>query len=459
MTFFRNLFPRAFYVNLGWATFTYGAVQVLRLINNVVLSRLLTPPLFGMMLIVNTIRTGVELLSDVGISQNIIRHRRGDDPVFYDTAWTVQAIRGVLLGTACFFSAKLVAQLFDSPGLAQILPVVSLFFVFQGLDSVSRSLLQKGLAVDKLSKFELISAALSVAIHIILALISPTIWALILGSIFTGAVSLIGTYMLMPGLRHRFIIDRPNLRELLQFGRWIFVSSLIYFVAMNFDRLYFARHITLTQLGIFGIARTLSDMLSVFVTHASSLILFPMVAAMRGSAADIRGKLLRGRRLLLLATAIGLAGFTAVSDRVVGILYDPRYAEAGLLLPVLALGTWFAILSSINDSIMIGLGHSKISAAGNFAKLVSYIIGVPLALAWRGLDAAIIVLSAGEMVRYLTLWVASRREGLGFARNDAVLTIVLLAGVVLFRLAFQALGLTSGIEGLFPFIFSLLGTA
>ena len=450
-----RIVPRSLFIKLGWTTFSYGTAQVLRLLNNIILARLLAPPLFGLMLIVNTIRTGIELLSDVGINQNIIRHERGDTPIFYDTAWTLQALRGIVLAAICFLSGGVAARYFGVPELATILPVASLFFLFTGFDSVARFLLQKKLAIARFSLFEITIAVLSLLIHVALALITPTIWALILGSVFAGAITLVASFLLMPGIRHRFVIDRPSLRELLLFGRWIFVSSIIYFAAMNFDRLYLAKHISLGLLGVFGIARTLADTISLFVNRCSSMILFPLVAAMRGTGPEIRGRLRNGRRTLLLATAIGLAGFTALGDRIVGLLYDARYAEAGLMLPVLAIGTWFAVMSSINDSILIGLGHPRLSAAGNAAKLLAYVVGVPIALT-RGLDAAIVALSIGEIARYLTLWISSRGEGLGFARDDLPLTLVFLGCTVAFRTLLHAAGLTSGLDGLFPFAFALL---
>src|SRR5207245_2219065 len=63
--------PKSMVVRLGWVTFSYGTVLFLRLLNNVILARILAPPILGLMAIVNAIRTGVELLSDVGIMQNI----------------------------------------------------------------------------------------------------------------------------------------------------------------------------------------------------------------------------------------------------------------------------------------------------------------------------------------------------------------------------------------------------
>ena len=53
------------------------------------------------MAIVNSLRTGVDLVSDVGISQNIIHNKNADDPRFYNTAWTLQLIRGFVLWVAC----------------------------------------------------------------------------------------------------------------------------------------------------------------------------------------------------------------------------------------------------------------------------------------------------------------------------------------------------------------------
>src|SRR4051795_12890818 len=109
--------PKSMVVRLGWLTASYGTVQLLRLLNNVILARLLAPPIFGLMALVNAIRTGVELLSDVGIIQNIVSSPRGTEPDFYDTAWTLQAARGLVLAILCMVLAVPIARFFDYPEL------------------------------------------------------------------------------------------------------------------------------------------------------------------------------------------------------------------------------------------------------------------------------------------------------------------------------------------------------
>ncbi|QNP43105.1 oligosaccharide flippase family protein [Sphingomonas daechungensis] len=95
-----NVISKTMAARIGWTSVVFGANQVLRLLNNVLLARLLAPSLFGLMTIVNAIRVGVELLSDLGINQNIVSSPQGHTKDFYDTAWTLQVLRG------CFLAAS-----------------------------------------------------------------------------------------------------------------------------------------------------------------------------------------------------------------------------------------------------------------------------------------------------------------------------------------------------------------
>lgn len=442
--------PREMMARLGWTTTGFGIVQVLRFANNVILARLLSPPLLGLMLIVNSIRTGVELLSDVGINQNIISNRQGHRPEFYDTAWTIMVIRGVVLGAACFATAGFFARFFEKPELATILPVIALVFVFTGFQSASTALLQKQGSVARISTVEVCVALISLAVHVGLALVTPTIWALVLGSVITSGTSLVASYLIIPGVRHRFIIDRASAREIIFFGKWIFISSIIYFLAMNYDRLYFAKQIPLALLGVYAIARSMADMLTNLVDRIGNMVLFPHVASMQSTAPEVRARLLHSRRTMVLVVALGLACFVAVSDVVIRLLYDSRYETAAEILPLLLLGVWVSILCKVNDSVLLGVAQPAYTAIANAAKLITFVIGVPIAFHYFGLMAAIVVLNAGEVVRYVMLWAFSRRSHLAFGRDDLALTILFLFAIFLLRELLAAMGLTGGIDSLFP---------
>lgn len=73
------------------------AGQVLRLVSNLIMTRLLVPEMFGVMAVANTVIIGLALCSYIGLHHNIIQSSRGDDPDFLNTAWTMQVIRGVYI--------------------------------------------------------------------------------------------------------------------------------------------------------------------------------------------------------------------------------------------------------------------------------------------------------------------------------------------------------------------------
>src|ERR1700722_3775887 len=77
-----------------WTIVQYGAAQGLRLVNSVILTRLLFPEAIGQMTLVTTLIVGITLLSDIGLAPSVIQSQRGDEPDFLNTAWTLQAIRG-----------------------------------------------------------------------------------------------------------------------------------------------------------------------------------------------------------------------------------------------------------------------------------------------------------------------------------------------------------------------------
>jgi O-antigen/teichoic acid export membrane protein len=437
---------------LGWASTTFGLMQVLRLANNVALARLLAPSLFGLMTIVNAIRFGVELLSDLGINQNIVSSEKGHTRDFYDTAWTLQVIRGVLLAIICLALAGPLSRYFEQPELAVILPVTSLMFIFGGFAATSSALLQKQINIVRLSLFELCGLTLTVIVQVGLAIYSPTIWALVIGSVVGTAISLVSSYLIIPGMHHRLFIDKAAARQVINFGKWIFLSSIIYFLAMNFDRLYFAKQITLDQLGVYSIARALSEMFSQFTVRASNLLIFPSVAAWQMSGPEVRQRLLRGRRLVLFVAALGLGGFASISDLIIQLLYDDRYLEAGTILPLLVLGVWFAVLCTVNDSIMLGTKKPAYPAVSSGAKLLFYFVAIPAAFFSLGFMAAVLVLSVGEVIRYLVLWTFSRRKHLAFGRDDLALTIVFGGSILLFREILSLAGLTGGITTLYPIL-------
>ena len=118
-----------------WAVLGFGGGQILRLLGNLVLWRLLYPEAFGLMAIVNVFMLGLLMFSDVGIGPSIIQNERGDDPRYLHTAWTIQVVRGLVLFAVAAAAAVPLSRFYHEPELARLIPVVAVSSILSGFNS------------------------------------------------------------------------------------------------------------------------------------------------------------------------------------------------------------------------------------------------------------------------------------------------------------------------------------
>ena len=193
--------------------------------------------------------------------------------------------------------------------------------------------------------------------------------------------------LILPDVRTQ-IHDLQKLRawQILRFGRWITISSIAFFLSATFDRLYLASVVPLGLLGVYGIARNISDMLTALVARLGEIIVFPLIASHSNKLrADLREKLFATRLKFLLVGGLGFSIFAATVDLPIKILLDQRYNAAAWMLPVLLVGSWFSLLYSINQSTLLGLGKPLYSALANIFKFGCLLIALPLSLTEYGL--------------------------------------------------------------------------
>lgn len=419
-----------------WTIASYGASQILRLGSNLILTRLLSPDLFGLMALVSVFITGLHLFSDVGIGTSIIQNKRGDDPKFLNTAWTMQVIRGLVLWFCCLLIAWPISFLYNKPELLWLIPIVGLNTAISGFNSTSLFTLNRQIAVGKIVVFELGGQIVIIIVMTAWAwFINSTIWALIVGNLVMGLLQLVWSHMLIPGMRNRFTWDKSAVQSIFSFGKWIFVSTALTFMSEQADRLILGKLLDFTMLGVYGVAFTLADIPRSVLIAISSKVLFPTFSKLADlPREDFRAKILQNRRLFIMAAALGLTLLTSFGDKLILLLYDDRYKDGAWMLPLLAIGFWPRVLTQTIDQALFAIGKSRYVAYGSFFKFLFMVIAMPLGFHLLGISGTIIVIALNDLPFYGAIVYGLWREGLNSVMQDieatlffiVVLTIVLM---------------------------------
>jgi O-antigen/teichoic acid export membrane protein len=427
---------------VAWTVGIFGLGQSLRVLSSIILTRMLAPELFGILVIVYTFQNGIDLLSDFGFGQSLVINKNADNPKFYNTVWSLRLVRGLLLLPLCIAVALPLSYLYHVPMLAWILPVIGLYFLLGGLASLSVAFLQRRLQTAKLNIFQFIIEAITTVSQITYAYFSPTVWALVFGPLISGTASAIGSYLLLPDLRHKLYISKEYTKQIFSFGKWIFVSSIIFFLSYSFDSLYFGKVVPLGLLGIYGVARNITEAVSVLIGRVNSIVIFPFIAKHSElPRADLREQLKPIRAKFVLVAAFTFSILVAISDLLIRILYDYRYQDAGWMLSVMLIGRWFSMMCYINEATLIGFSKPLYGACSFGLKFGVLLIGLPLTFVKYGLVGAIIFVVVSEIVRYVPLLIGQIRERFSFLMQDLAMTLLLFGLIGLWEWLRMASGL------------------
>lgn len=415
----------------AWTVGGYGASQALRLVSNLILTRLLFPEAFGLMALVNVVLQGLEMFSDVGIGPSIIQNKRGDDPRFLGTAWTIQAIRGTVLCAACAALAWPMATFYEQPQLRALLAVGGFTALVSGFSSTALVLANRHLALGRITAVEVSSHASGILLMCVWAWFSPSAWALVVGGIWGAATRMVLSHTVLGGPRVRFCWDAHCFRELLSFGRWVFWGTLVTFLSTRSDRLLLGHYFDLKLLGIYSVAFFMSDSLSTLMSSVSHRVLFPAFSQLlREGRSDITGAFYRAR-LRLHAIALPLCGvLCAAGGGIVDLLYDDRYIMAGAMLQILGLRTALLCATMPSGHLLIAMGRPDYTFWSNLVSAVALFAGVPLFWYLGGVWGVVWAAPLAALPRLLVGWYGLAREGVVSWPREALSIPLFVAGLL-----------------------------
>lgn len=343
-----------------------GGQQVLRLLSNLTLTRLLFPEAFGLMALIQTFMIGLQLFSDIGIRPAIIQSARGEDPDFLDTAWTIQIGRGFLLWLAACGLAWPFAQFYNEPQILWLLPVVGINALIQGFTTTKVTVANRQIRLGRQTVIGLACQAVGLVIMIGLAFLWPTVWALVIGGIATSALGVWANHRFVDGHDNRLRWDSGAASELMRFGRFIFLSTLMGFLINHGEKLFLGKLVSFADLGIYNIAFFMAAFPGMLGSMVAERVLFPLYREHRPADGQRHQRNIRKARSLVTGGMILLYGIlTIVGHALIVFLYDPRYEPAGAMLIMMAMMHIPGTLLIGSSQMLLAEGNSK-----DFSKLV-----------------------------------------------------------------------------------------
>lgn len=384
----------------GWSFAGYGLTQLIRLVSTLIMTRLLVPEMFGIMAIAVMISVIINLFSDIGLRENIVQSQRGDDPIFLDTAWVLQILRGlicwllaVLASTAIYFinEASLfpVQSAYASRELPIVIIVSSLSAVILGFESTNIAIAYRTLSQKKVIQIELVGQVVALIVMISIGLLNPSIWALVIAGLVESIIKTLLSHTWMEGPPNRLRWDKNSITELVHFGKWIAASSIFHVFATTGDRILLGFFVNVEVLGFYSIATQIVSAIQAGPAKLFSTVTLPAFSEIARSEPLRLREIYYRMRIPIDTVLLFLMAFVFASGQfLIDFLYDYRYASAGEILQVLALSL-FVVRYGIASQIYLAVGLPRYVMITSAARAISLYTLVPSLYYLIGSQAAI----------------------------------------------------------------------
>lgn len=399
----------------SWSLGSQMIIQGLRMVQSIVLAHLLFPEAFGAAELVMTIIIGLEMLSDLGIEPSIVQHKRGEEQRFLDTAFTIQLVRGVILFGLAYASTPVVVWLANDPDvdIAGLVPLAAATALITGFIPTKFWLLHRHLDLKRIAVIEVLTFAGPMIAMIGLATVSPAAWVLIAGGVLRVALKvLMGTFWLR-GPLNRPDWDPEAGGAIIHFGKWIFLSTLITFLAERMTILVLPKLTDIGVLGVFSQGNKFAALPMVMVGPVLGQVLLPgLAAAARSGHESLRAGFHTSRETILRFLSFVTLGLALVVPVFIRIAFDERYVEAGWMTQLTLVSTWFNFLHFAWSKGVLAIGNSRplpVSYGVKFAAVFGATVG---GFHLFGVPGLLIGAGIGSMAGHIVILIALHQNGL-----------------------------------------------
>jgi O-antigen/teichoic acid export membrane protein len=386
-----------------WSLAGFAISSAVRLGSNLLLTRLLVPEMFGIMAIALTLIIGIAMFSDVGLKQNIVQSKRGHEAAFFNTAWSIQIVRGILIWfvALCVCILIIVAgrfhqiswgSVYAAPSFPYVLAALSFATVIDGFNSTKLFEASRSVLLGRITAIEIISQIAASTLMISWVLIDRSIWALVAGALCSSLVKAVLSHTWIPGTANYWQWDRSAAHEIMHFGKWIMISSILGFLVSSGDRLLLGGLVNSTILGFYAIASLLIGAVEGLLAKIMADVAFPAFSeVIRKGRTDLKRNYYRAL-FVIASLAYFTSGFLMTfGQSLINLLYDSRYTDAGWMLEVLA-ATLLTVPFRLAIQSFLALGMPKLQSHIMIVRAVSLFGLTPLGFYLFGLEGSLMAI-------------------------------------------------------------------
>ncbi|HET6785546.1 MAG TPA: lipopolysaccharide biosynthesis protein [Erysipelotrichaceae bacterium] len=401
-----------------WSSGGSFAFQIIRILTQIILARLLWPEAFGLVALVMAFVSVANYLIENGLTLFLIRKQKLEENDAF-SLFIANMIFAFIIVTIFVLGSPWISVYLNEPSTQMLLVVSSSAIIFNAYGSVHKAMLTRDLQFRGQTMSMLVAAIVSGIIAVTVSMLNFGVWSIV---IYNVSLQLIQTILLTQiyHLDLRGKIDRQFLKEAIIYSWKLMLSGLIHTVYENIFNLIMGALFSVSALGFYSNALKIRDGAAQTLTDAIQKVSFPVLSKLQNQKESM---LETSRRILKLSIFIIypiLIGLAATSESIVKVVFNEQWLGMIPIMQILAINGLMIPLHKVNLNILTVIGRTDLYLRLEIIKKIVAFTTISIAL-WYGVSIIELlwVLFINAQIGYL-INVHYSKEFVGYGYIDQI---------------------------------------
>lgn len=327
-------------------------LRVVVLVANVALARILAPQVFGIFVILGFFNTFLTTFGAFGLGPALVQRReeprRAELAALFTFQVSVAAVLVLILGLVAPLLAA--AYHLGSEGI-WLIRVMALSFLLISAASTPMAVLERRLAFGRIALIEVSSGVTYQAIAVALAALGLGVWSLVIGTLASGVIWLVATYLATRWLP-RVSFHWRAIWPLVRFGLHYQVNSFLSLVKDNIASTFVAALLGAAAVGYINWATTLA-FYPLIIVQLMGRVTFPAFARALDDRARLRRMVEATIRYQCYVAFPVMAALVAFIPQITTLIFTAKWQPAiplvyFFMLPTLTSTVTWPLIAGLN---------------------------------------------------------------------------------------------------------------
>jgi teichuronic acid exporter len=388
------------YKGVYWTAMMEVITKMVSLVSSILIARILLPSDFGVIAAIGIFISIAQVLVNSGMTTSLVRDAEIDDSD-YNTVFYFNFLASIVLYGIIFFLAPFIANYFRTEVIVKVIRVLSLNLIIQSLYVVQFTKLSRELSFKKLTIYNLVASIIGTVVGLTFAYIGYGVWSLVILAISIEIIKVLIVFW-KEKWRPVFQFSKEKFSKHFQFGYKMAASGLLNTVFNELYTFIIAKYYSISQLGYYNRANSLSQYPSVTLSSIVHKVSFPLLSTLK----DDDNKLIEIQKKTMQAIMFVIAPILIISGVVAKplfiVLFTDKWSEAAPMFQILAVNALLYPIHAFNLQVVGIKGRSDLFLKAELVKKILILVTVAISFVLGGLFG---ILYGSVVISFLALFV------------------------------------------------------